>query len=54
MKESKTKKIAVIRHEYTKAEMREIEKEFSNPNAKTYTLEEIIEMSKNEDIHQNR
>lgn len=53
MKAQKTK-IAVIRNQHTKAEMREIEKEFLNPNAKNYTLEEIIELSKNENIHQNR
>lgn len=54
MKEPKTKKIAVIRNQHTKAEMREIEKAFLDPNAKTYTLQEIIELSRNENLHQNR
>lgn len=54
MKEAKAKKTPVIRDHYTKAEMREIEKLFLDPNLKTYTIQETIEMSKNENIHQNR
>jgi hypothetical protein len=54
MKEPKTKKIAVIKNQHTKAEMRELEKVFLDPTAKTYTLQEIIELSRNENIHQNR
>ncbi|SKC17743.1 hypothetical protein [Dyadobacter psychrophilus] len=54
MKASKGKAIAVIRNQHTKEEMREIEKLFLDPNAKRYTLQETIEMSKNENLHQNR
>ena len=54
MKEQKTKTIAVIKNQHTKAEMRAIEKELLDPNAKNYTLQEIFELSKNENIHQNR
>lgn len=46
--------IAVIKNQHTKAEMRELEKVFLDPTAKTYTLQEIIEQSRNENIHQNR
>ncbi|MCF0050941.1 hypothetical protein LXM25_12785 [Dyadobacter sp. LJ53] len=54
MKELKTKKVAVSKSELTKVEMREIEKLFLDPNTKTYTLQETIELSRNENIHQNR
>lgn len=54
MKERKIKTIAVIQNQHTKAEMKAIEKEFLDPNAKNYTLQEIFEISRNENLHQNR
>jgi hypothetical protein len=54
MKASKGKTIAVIRNQHTKAEMREIEKSLLDPNAKFITLQESFEISRNENLHQNR
>ncbi|WP_205748187.1 hypothetical protein [Dyadobacter luticola] len=54
MKTVKTNKIAVIKNGHTRKEMAEIEREMVNSKGPFYTLQETIEMSRNENLHKDR
>jgi hypothetical protein len=54
MKTLKTKTIAVIKNSHTKKEMEEIEREFLTMKKSRTTLQQLIEMSRNENLHKDR
>ncbi|MEO6283951.1 MAG: hypothetical protein ABIN80_21085 [Dyadobacter sp.] len=54
MKALKTKAVAVLINQHSKKEMEEIEKEFISSEKSPYTLQQLIEMSRNENLHKDR
>lgn len=54
MKILKTKTVAVMINQHSKKEMEEIEKEMNASKGPFYTLQQTIEMSRNENLHKDR
>ncbi|NIJ55268.1 hypothetical protein FHS68_004457 [Dyadobacter arcticus] len=54
MKTLKTKTVAVIKNSHTKEEMEEIEREFLTMEKSPCTIQQLIEMSRNENLHKDR
>ena len=54
MKTSKTKTVAIMINQHTKKEMREIEKEMNESKGPFYTLQQTIDMARNENLHKDR
>jgi hypothetical protein len=54
MKTLEEKKVIDPRYEVSEEEMREAEEDFIRGDKPTYTLQEILEIAKREDLHKNR